>query len=330
MPPTNETTNSFDEEDVAQTPFEAVSPEAGEPQALTPGKDLTDPSPKRGWRSEDDTANETKPPADQTPTAETPGTEAGAETEGEADTQTPADTPFGERPSRSLLDEAAAELNEPPTADLGQRPDVYEASHATAGNAYPPAVPAEGGTGSFGGAFGIAATFDRASEQVTLRLGKAAATLGAAGLAVLAIGTVAFVRLATTMPAAAVADVQPAPDAESFAPAAPTVEQDENGTPVLRLPVVPDRPTRAVGLNYLVLQSFPRHADAISYQKRMERAGIDCSVERGLPGFTSKSWYSVVGTRGFDLKTDKDEYQRRVRQLEDLGTEPQAYKWRID
>jgi hypothetical protein len=96
---------------------------------------------------------------------------------------------------------------------------------------------------------------------------------------------------------------------------------------------------RSVGLNYVVVQSYPDRKSADEAQKALEDAGIPCSVVQGLRDFAAPNFFSVVGTHGFSSIKKSAAYK----QYEDsilavskayAGTskykkfEPQAYKWR--
>jgi hypothetical protein len=85
---------------------------------------------------------------------------------------------------------------------------------------------------------------------------------------------------------------------------------------------------RTVGQNYLVFGSYPTAREARRASQRLQSEGVHCTIERGLPGWTKKSWYSVVGVKGYETTTRNPEYEREVKSLESLGVEPRAYRWR--
>jgi hypothetical protein len=96
-------------------------------------------------------------------------------------------------------------------------------------------------------------------------------------------------------------------------------------------PLAPPAPKpvegRTVGHNYLVFGSYPTANEAKRVTKKLQGEGINCTIERGLPGWTKKSWYSVVGVKGYET-TKTTEYQAEMKSLEGLGLEPRAYRWR--
>ena len=94
---------------------------------------------------------------------------------------------------------------------------------------------------------------------------------------------------------------------------------------------------RIIGLNYVLVQSYPDAVDAEKACEVLRRAGIEATVERGLSFAPSR--YCVVGTLGFasPYKT-RPEYQQYVKAIErasaTLGSrsslrhfEPTPLKW---
>jgi hypothetical protein len=84
---------------------------------------------------------------------------------------------------------------------------------------------------------------------------------------------------------------------------------------------------RTVGHNYLVFGSYPTQAEARRVTQKLKTGGVACTIERSLPGWTRKGWYSVVGVNGH-ATTKTPAYQAEVKSVEDLGLEPRAYRWR--
>jgi hypothetical protein len=84
---------------------------------------------------------------------------------------------------------------------------------------------------------------------------------------------------------------------------------------------------RTVGHNYLVFGSYPTANEARRVTQKLKGEGVNCTVERGLPGWTKKGWYSVVGVKGYET-TKNPEYQTELKSLESLGLDPRAYRWR--
>jgi hypothetical protein len=101
---------------------------------------------------------------------------------------------------------------------------------------------------------------------------------------------------------------------------------------------------RAVGLNYVVIQSYPEQEEKMAYEAHdaLVQGGILCTIEKSLPGY-SKNWYSVVGIVGFERTRNLpryDAYITRIRAVSDNVSakhtgagkfkkfDPQPYRWR--
>jgi hypothetical protein len=84
--------------------------------------------------------------------------------------------------------------------------------------------------------------------------------------------------------------------------------------------VVQDR-KRTVGLNYVIIQSYPEEKMATEAMDLLTKNGIECTVEKGLPGWkTAKTtWYSVVGVYGFSRVHSCPEYEAYVRKVKEIG-----------
>jgi hypothetical protein len=96
---------------------------------------------------------------------------------------------------------------------------------------------------------------------------------------------------------------------------------------------------RTVGLQYVVIQSYPEEEKALaeSAAQTLRDNGVNCTVERGLP--YAPSWYCVVGIMGFARTKDVPEYEgytNRILQISSqfAGTskfkkfEPKPLRWR--
>ena len=93
---------------------------------------------------------------------------------------------------------------------------------------------------------------------------------------------------------------------------------------------------RVVGLNYVVVQSYPDRKSAEEARDVLIHAGIPATVEQKLRGL-NPSWFMVVGTEGFERVKSGPYlgYEKRIRQLSDgfakkksfKAFEPLPYKW---
>ncbi|MDB5358500.1 MAG: hypothetical protein JWN24_4953 [Phycisphaerales bacterium] len=104
-------------------------------------------------------------------------------------------------------------------------------------------------------------------------------------------------------------------------------------------PAVPaaDAP-RVAGLNYVIAQSYPDEKSAKEARDFLVKSGIGCTVVQGPADFTHESWFSVVGTRGFDhIHTPEcDAYKKAILDANDrfAGTfkfkrfDPHMYRWK--
>ncbi|HWE97244.1 MAG TPA: hypothetical protein VG269_25010 [Tepidisphaeraceae bacterium] len=119
-----------------------------------------------------------------------------------------------------------------------------------------------------------------------------------------------------------------------------TNSESNPGTPIA--PAVPTPATpegqRAIGLNYVIAQSYPDIKSANEARDFLVKSGIGCTVVQGPRDFTHESWFSVVGTRGFDhIHTPEcDAYVKAIEKSNDrfaAGSrfkrfEPHLYRWK--
>jgi hypothetical protein len=84
---------------------------------------------------------------------------------------------------------------------------------------------------------------------------------------------------------------------------------------------------RIIGQTYFVFGSFPKLSEAKAVAERLKQNGVTCTVERSLPGWTRKGWYSVVSVKGFDSSKDVT-YQQEMKSLQAKELDPRGYKWR--
>ena len=102
--------------------------------------------------------------------------------------------------------------------------------------------------------------------------------------------------------------------------------------------IVSDK-NRAVGLQYVIVQSYPEEEKALaeSAMQTLNQHGVLCTIERGLP--YAPSWFCVVGITGFARTKEVPEYDAyvaRIQQISDqfAGTskfkkfEPKPFRWR--
>jgi hypothetical protein len=103
-------------------------------------------------------------------------------------------------------------------------------------------------------------------------------------------------------------------------------------------PVIVRDANRQIGLNYVIIQSYPREDLARDAVQTLAENGVGATVEQGLRGF-NPSWFSVVGIEGFDrpaLRSPQfQQYEQRLLQIsaQHAGRrsfrafEPMAYRW---
>ncbi len=94
---------------------------------------------------------------------------------------------------------------------------------------------------------------------------------------------------------------------------------------------------RTIGLNYVIIQSYPEQKTAEEARDALAKSGISTTIEKGLRGL-NPSWFTVVGTDGFARirSTEYENYVKRVQQVSDSfaksrksfkAFEPMGYKW---
>lgn len=174
----------------------------------------------------------------------------------------------------------------------------------------------------FGQAFRFRAS--RRRGRLHLSLGRGSVAVAVTWLAVLMVGTFAFLRT----------QWQPASEAPHPRRGAGTASAAvaPSPAPPVVLEVAP-RPSdnainpRIAGMNYLVLGSFARLEDARSLQHRVASLGILASIEPALPGWT-RSGFCVVDERGFDLPREQRELDRVVARLKSARIDARPYRWR--
>lgn len=132
-------------------------------------------------------------------------------------------------------------------------------------------------------------------------------------------------------PAPAPADNVPLARPGNRAPESTSVE---NMKPI----AVPTNVKRIYNLQYVVVLSSPVAKEAQDAVKFLADNGIPATAEQALPGY-SRSWYSVITTKGFEKTRGNPEYDAYVAQLTKVMQKyaksskwktftPDVYKWR--
>ncbi|MCY2951170.1 MAG: hypothetical protein NTU53_04230 [Planctomycetota bacterium] len=85
--------------------------------------------------------------------------------------------------------------------------------------------------------------------------------------------------------------------------------------------------SRTKGLNYVIIQSYPDEKMAGDAVKVLAENGIDCTIEKGVPGWAR--WYVVMGLEGFDRLSSNPRYEaytRKVREISDKYAKKSSFK----
>lgn len=93
---------------------------------------------------------------------------------------------------------------------------------------------------------------------------------------------------------------------------------------------------RIVGMNYVIVQSYPKEEDAREAAEILRQHGVPVSVVKGT-AFAPR-WHSVVGLKPFDHLSNNPEYAAYVTQIKQVSDkfasnarfkkfEPRPYKW---
>ena len=82
----------------------------------------------------------------------------------------------------------------------------------------------------------------------------------------------------------------------------------------------PSENKRIVGMQYVLVQSYPDEEDARKACDALKKNGILCTVERNLPGWGS-SWYCVVGGTGFERTKNNPQFDQYVKAIRDVGAQ---------
>lgn len=193
------------------------------------------------------------------------------------------------------------------TSDNGNVPARKSASATVAAVTVKPVNP-----------FAVTCRFDRARGAFVVQAGARAGACAVLAFAVLAAGTFGFVRTTLRGPSTAVA-ADLAAESDAAAEESPVIAaQPKSFSEYVRTP----------GLNYLIIQSYPNKKAADKGREALIRKGVATTVERSLPGWSGKGWYSLVGMTGFELEREQNLFDRHMRELKALKLDPKPYKWR--
>jgi hypothetical protein len=135
------------------------------------------------------------------------------------------------------------------------------------------------------------------------------------------------------------AAVTPTPITPTSAPVAEAPITPAIASALPAAPAVASSSGRQIGKHYVIAQSYPDKDIAIKARDVLNKAGIPCTVIKGLPGWASDSWYSVVGTRAFDHIQSNDDLTAYEDAMQSAGAQfagksafnrfdPKEYKWR--
>lgn len=77
---------------------------------------------------------------------------------------------------------------------------------------------------------------------------------------------------------------------------------------------------RIVGMQYILVQSYPDEEDAQKASDLLTKNGVHCTVEKNIPGWGS-SWYCVVSTTGFERIKSNPQYDQFLKAIRDIGAQ---------
>jgi hypothetical protein len=84
-------------------------------------------------------------------------------------------------------------------------------------------------------------------------------------------------------------------------------------------PADPSAPVRrVVNLQYVVVQSYPKEADALAAVAALARSNVPCTIQKGF--WPSRpDWFTVIGTNGFERTRDNPEYSAYIATITAVG-----------
>jgi len=132
-----------------------------------------------------------------------------------------------------------------------------------------------------------------------------------------------------------------APITPDVTPIKPTTRPQNWNDPRPPQTLVVDDQKRTVGLNYVIVQSYPDEKDAQAARDLLNKHGMLCTVEPAPANWSHSQWkmYSVIGIKGFDKIRNSPDFDRYVASISAVSNEfagksrfkrfePVAYKWR--
>jgi len=77
---------------------------------------------------------------------------------------------------------------------------------------------------------------------------------------------------------------------------------------------------RVVGLQYVVVQSYPKEADAKAAADLLTKNGVGCTIQQAFwPG--RNDWFTVIGTTGFERTKNNPEYSKYLQTISHVSSE---------
>ena len=126
---------------------------------------------------------------------------------------------------------------------------------------------------------------------------------------------------------------------QSTAPSAAPLRTNDPATVLPSNNGIDTNQARSIGLNYILVQSYPNEKLATEARDFLVKSGVPCTVEKGPKDWASDpSWCSVITTAGY-AHIHSPEYESAARNITTLGGqfagkakfkrfEPHAYKWK--
>lgn len=199
-----------------------------------------------------------------------------------------------------------------------------------------------------------AVTVDRSRQLIRFRLSYTSAAVAGFALVVAVVMAYVIGRGVGREPAAPVAsvtteelqrgpsnpavlEVSRSTETQRVADQITLAERNPTPTPVPPPPAANAKgEQRIVGMNYVIIQSYPEQEEAQQAAELLRQYGIPCTVEKGTP--YAPRWYSVVGLQPFDQMSSNPQYTAYVKQIQTISNkfagnskfkrfEPKPFKW---